>query len=148
VRLGCLGTRRGCLGALFIAPRGLGAVAFSTRKLENFPICGLTTQSNVPPDSPVRHWIFSQQRPLDDLIGRFTFPMWHQTVPCTTEQLTCQLAIGGSHQSAERAVGDDVRCTVQCTVHCLVNFMNKISESSVFGHTLHRTWTTGQSGGS
>jgi hypothetical protein len=50
VHLRCLGTRRGRLGAPFIAPRGLGDVAFSTRKMENFPVCGLTRQSDAQPD--------------------------------------------------------------------------------------------------
>jgi hypothetical protein len=27
---------------LFYSPKSLGVVTFSTRKLENFPICGLT----------------------------------------------------------------------------------------------------------
>jgi hypothetical protein len=36
--------------ASFIASRGLGVVAFSTRKLENFLVHGLTRQSGVPLD--------------------------------------------------------------------------------------------------
>jgi hypothetical protein len=65
-------------GAPFIAPRGLRVVAFSTRKLKNVPIRGLTGQSGarleirltmvdsrsnwptsffgVAPDSLVHHW--------------------------------------------------------------------------------------------
>jgi hypothetical protein len=44
------GTRRGCIGAPFIAPRGIGVVAFSTRKLENFSVYWLTGQSGAPLD--------------------------------------------------------------------------------------------------
>jgi hypothetical protein len=73
VRLRFLGTSRGCLGAPFIAPRVLGAIAFSTRKLESFPVCGLTGRSSVPQEGPVRHWISGQQRSLGHLIGRFSF---------------------------------------------------------------------------
>jgi hypothetical protein len=35
----------------FIALRGIGVVASSTRKLENFPVRGHTGQSGAPPDS-------------------------------------------------------------------------------------------------
>jgi hypothetical protein len=38
------------IGAPFIAPRGLGVVAFSTRKLENFSVYWLTEQSGAPLD--------------------------------------------------------------------------------------------------
>jgi hypothetical protein len=38
VLLVCLDTRRGCLGAPFIATQGLGVVSFSIGKLENFPV--------------------------------------------------------------------------------------------------------------
>jgi hypothetical protein len=42
------GARRGRQEAPFIAPRGLEVVAFSTRKLENFPIYEITEQFGVP----------------------------------------------------------------------------------------------------
>jgi hypothetical protein len=71
VHLRCLGTRRGHLGTPFTTPRGLGAIAFSIRKLENFPIYGVTEQgqSCAPPDSPVHHWISGHHRSLGDLIA-------------------------------------------------------------------------------
>jgi hypothetical protein len=74
------GARRGRLEAPFIAPRSLGVVVFSTRMLENFPVCGLTGQS----DAPLKIWPATVD---DDFIGRLPFPAWHRTVQCATGQL-------------------------------------------------------------
>jgi hypothetical protein len=145
VHLRCLGTRRGHLGASFTTPRGLGAIAFAIRKLENFPVYEVTEhgQSCAPPNSLVRHWISDHHRSLGDLIAQFPFPTWHRTVRCATGQQPHHLATDDCRPPAEIAVGDEVWCTRQCTVHCPVNFIIEIPKSNVFGHTLHRTCLLG-----
>jgi hypothetical protein len=72
--------------------------------------------------------------------------MWHWIVRCPIGQLPHHLAVGGRRPPAERAIGADVWCTGQCTIKYLMNFIIKISETSEFGHTGHRTVDDSQCG--
>jgi hypothetical protein len=94
VLLECLGTRRGRLWAPFIAPKGLEAVAFSTRKPKNFPIFRLTGQPGVSLD----FWLPTVARPSDWLVSFFNVapdsPVRHQTAATSTSRLRLAPARG------------------------------------------------------
>ena len=119
--------------APFIAPRGLGVVAFSTRKLKNFPVCGLTRQFGAPLESR-----------LPTIARRSDWAVSFSGVTLDSPvigQLPHQLVVGGWRPLVDRAVGVHVWCTGQCVVYCMLNFIIKIPEDSVFVRTSHRTYS-------
>jgi hypothetical protein len=121
--------------ATFVASRTNGVVAFSTRKLKNFPVYELTGQSGAPLESRLptvarrSDWAvsFSGVTPVSPIIG----------------QLPHQLVVGGWRPLVDRAVGVHVWCTGQCIVYCPLNFIIKIPEDSVFVRTCRRFETGG-----